>query len=385
MRSENLTRRPALAALATTTWLFAAPAAVTAQDAGASGDRAYYVYVAAESEDRVDVVRFDAQGAALLDSISVGRFPTEIDGPHGLAVDPSGDHWYLTLAHGNPYGSVVAYSTETNRPEASATLGFFPATMQVTPAGLLFAVNFNLHGDHVPSSVSVVDVESMTEVARIETCTMPHGSRITADGARHYSACMMDDMLVEIDALRLEVSRRMYLGPGHEQTWPADDSSSPMAGHDMSAMDMPVCGPTWAHPSVSGEFVYVACNKNAEVLEIDAKEWRITRRFATGPGPYNLDVTPDGTRLVVTYKGGQATGVWDLDSGTETARIENTRRLPHGIAITPDSRYGFITVEGVGGEPGTVDVIDLDRGTLVSSVDVGKQAGGVAFWKVVGS
>ncbi|MCG8467746.1 MAG: YncE family protein [Gemmatimonadetes bacterium] len=367
--------------IATAAWLvlvgLAPSSGATAQTSEAAGDDgAYYVYVAAESEDRVDLIRFDGTSASLLDSVSVGRFPTEIDGPHGLAVDPSGERWYVTLAHGNPFGVVVSYSTATNRPEASAELGFFPATMQVTPAGLLFAANFNLHGDHVPSSVSVVDVGSMIEIAQIPTCTMPHGSRLTADGSRHYSACMMDEALVELDAHRLEVSRMMHLAPGHERPMEVDGAAS------MATMgDGPRCSPTWAHPNADGSRVYVACNKNAEVLEIDADSWTIARRFTTEPGPYNLDITPDGTRLVVTYKSSHKTGVWDLETGREVARIDNTRRLPHGIAVSPDSRYAFISVEGVGGEPGTVDVIDLERGEKVASVDVGKQAGGIAFWR----
>ena len=53
-----------------------------------------------------------------------------------------------------------------------------------------------------------------------------------------------------------------------------------------------------------------------------------------------------------------------------------------GIAVSPDSRYAFISVEGVGSQPGTVDVIDLASGAKVASIDVGKQAGGIAFWKV---
>lgn len=353
----------------------AAPiAGASAQESG-SGGPSYYVYVAAESEDRVDLIRFDDTGASLVDSVFVGRFPTEIDGPHGLAVDPGGEHWYVSLAHGNPFGSVVAYSTATNRPAGSADLGLFPATMEVTPAGLLFAANFNLHGAHEQSSVSVVDVGSMIEVARIPTCVMPHGSRLTADGSRHYSVCMMDDLLVEVDAHRLEVARRFHLAPGAERPWSRDWlPSRPLRAE--------TCGPTWAHPSVDGSRVYVACNRNAQVLEIDAASWRVARRFDTGQGPYNLDVTPDGERLVVTYKGGQATGVWDLASGEEVARVPNTRTLPHGIAISPDSRYAFVSIEGVGGEPGTVDVIDLAAGVRAASVDVGKQAGGIAFWKV---
>jgi hypothetical protein len=45
----------------------------------------------------------------------------------------------------------------------------FPATLQVSPDGL-YVVNFNLHGDMVPSSVSVVDADAMFEMARITTC-----------------------------------------------------------------------------------------------------------------------------------------------------------------------------------------------------------------------
>ena len=47
-----------------------------------------------------------------------------------------------------------------------------------------------------------------------------------------------------------------------------------------------------------------------------------------------------------------------------------------------DSKYAFISVEGVGGEPGTVDIINLETLNLISSVNTGKQAGGIAFWKI---
>jgi DNA-binding beta-propeller fold protein YncE len=49
--------------------------------------------------------------------------------------------------------------------------------------------------------------------------------------------------------------------------------------------------------------------------------------------------------------------------------------------ISPDSRYAFVTQEGVGAEPGAVDVIDLRTLARVASVDVGQQAGGIDFWK----
>ena len=41
-----------------------------------------------------------------------------------------------------------------------------------------------------------------------------------------------------------------------------------------------------------------------------------------------------------------------------------------------------MNVEGIGGEPGIVDVIDIESQTLIDNVEIGKQAGGIAFWKM---
>ena len=45
--------------------------------------------------------------------------------------------------------------------------------------------------------------------------------------------------------------------------------------------------------------------------------------------------------------------------------------------MSPDDRYAFVSVEGVGSEPGTVEVIDLGALTTVGTVDVGPMAAGV--------
>ena len=116
----------------------------------------YYVYVAAESDDVVSLIKFDGEISEEIDRIDVGIMPTEIEGPHGITIDPNGKYWYLSLAHGNPFGSLVKYSTETNKPISSTKLGLFPASMQISPiTGLLYCVNFNLHVDMKPSTVSV--------------------------------------------------------------------------------------------------------------------------------------------------------------------------------------------------------------------------------------
>ena len=74
--------------------------------------------------------------------------------------------------------------------------------------------------------------------------------------------------------------------------------------------------------------------------------------------------------------------VFDLASGKSVMQMKSTTTVTHGVAVSPDSRYAFVSVEGVGAEPGKVDIYDLRAFQRVASVAVGQQAGGIAFWKM---
>jgi DNA-binding beta-propeller fold protein YncE len=152
-----------------------------------------------------------------------------------------------------------------------------------------------------------------------------------------------------------------------------------MSGHGMTAPDAgdPGCSPTWAQPSADGRMVYVACNKTSDIVEIDVASWRMTRRIPAGAGVYNLAVTRDGTKLVATNKRDQSVSIIGLPSGRELARLPTKRKVVHGAAISADDRYAFISVEGIGSEPGTVEIIDLATLKTVATVDVGPMAGGI--------
>jgi DNA-binding beta-propeller fold protein YncE len=140
--------------------------------------------------------------------------------------------------------------------------------------------------------------------------------------------------------------------------------------------------PAWVTAPTAGGKVWVTGLSGNTLFEVDLASFEVVRRFAdTWNGPYNADVTPDESLLVVTYKRGDAVGFWDLASGTEVARIPTTRRVPHGVVITPDGHYSFVTVEGVGGEPGFVEIYDNAARRRVDTIEVGKQAGGIALWE----
>ncbi|HWP42979.1 MAG TPA: YncE family protein, partial [Blastocatellia bacterium] len=306
----------------------------------------------------------------------------DIDGPHGIVFSPDRQFYYVSFGHGRPYGAVWKYSSKDHSAVGRVTLGLFPATMDVTPDGsFLYVVNFNLHGDMVPSSVSIIETEGMNEVARVPTCTMPHGSRINPQGTRQYSACMMDDTLVEIDANTLKVSRHFMLARGKEAGMMGPPHRSSAASHSRHDPGDQSCSPTWAQPSSDGKSVYVACNKSDEIVEIEAASWKLKRRMAARPGVYNLAVTRDG-RLIATNKRDQSVSIFDLKSGSELARLPTRRKVVHGAVVSPDDRYAFISVEGVGSEPGTVEIIDLQTLKTVATVDVPEQAAGIDFYKM---
>ena len=339
------------------------------------GVAVYWVYVANESSDLISRVRFSDGVAVEEKTVEVGYHPTDLDGAHGLIVSPDGAYWYVSIAHGQPYGQVWKMESGSDRLVDSTTVGLFPATLALTPDGaMLYAVNFNLHGDPVPSTVSPVFTPVMHPLEQIETCVRPHGSRVSRDGARHYSGCLLSDQLVEISTDGLSVIRRLRLTQGAEE----------FVSDEQSAAVLPAegaCRPTWIAVSADDEHLYVPCNGRGEVLEIEASTLTIQRRFPTGNGPYNADVTPDGSHLVVTLKGNQAVAIFDLATGEET-RVETSRPVTHGVVVSPDSRYAFVSNEAVGATRGTVDVIDIAARHLVASVEVQYQPGGIGFWKM---
>ncbi len=372
--------------------LLLATGAVAASATATAQSREYRAFVVSESVDEVALIAFGPAGARVERKATVGLSIIDPDGPHGVAVAPDKQHYFVSTAHGLPGGSLWKFDARSDEPRARAVLGNFPATVQVSPDGwYAWVVNFNLHGEMVASSVSVVETGEMLEVARITTCTMPHGSRLNPAGTKHYSACMMDEELVEIDTRRFEVSRHFFLTAGKEMGMdgaPPVRGAAAHAGHDMGGhgMEPPKpgdvgCSPTWAQPSADGTRVWVACNKSSELVEIDVATWSLVRRLPAGDGVYNLAVTRDGTKLVATNKRGQSVSVFDTRSGKELARIPTTRRVVHGVAITDDDRYAFVSNEGVGSEKSTVDIIDLVALRVVATVEVGQQAGGIEIWK----
>src|SRR6266550_3054709 len=109
----------------------------------------YHILVASESGDIVTHLTWDGTAFAVDHVVPVGIMPADIDGPHNVTVAPDGSAWYVTIAHGTPFGSLWKMSAATDSLLGWAPVEMFPTTIALTPDGTLaFVANSDFHGDH---------------------------------------------------------------------------------------------------------------------------------------------------------------------------------------------------------------------------------------------
>ena len=338
---------------------------VTPVLAAQSPGQGYRVGVVSESADIVTWLRPTAGGLAVDHVVPVGLMPTDIDGPHNIAVARDGLSYYVTVAHGTPYGSLWKLAAASDSVLGRAPVELFPTTIGLTPDGLYaFVANSDFHGDHPRTNVvSVVHTPAMTRITDIPACDMPHGVKVNHAGTRVYVSCMHSDEILEIDVGTLKVLRRAPAG----------------AAHSMADMASAGCAPTFVSVSPDDRRLYVACNTGNTLQVWNAASLAREAEVPVGHGAYNVEPSPDGKVVIVTNKKDQSVSLVDATSLAELARIPTSKKVVHGVAYSPDGRYAYISCESVGADPGAVDVIDLPARKHVGSVAVPGQPTGIAI------
>lgn len=344
--------------------------------------RWYWAYVANRESDVVSRVRFGPKGAVYEKPVEVGVMPGESDGPVTVRISPDGDHWYLGTAPASPVASLFKYETGTDRRVAGVRVGASPSAVDLTPDGAeawISGAGDRSRGDGDGPGLSVVRTDSLGEVARIRVpCTRPRSGRVARSGDRVWVSCTADDLLVEIDAGDRRVLRGLRLTPGAVATVPGDrlPAADGAAGGGGNGA---VCRPA---DLVAGEDrIWVACPGSDEVVEVDAGDLEVRRRYPVGAGPTSLAWAPDAGLVVATNRADGTVSVLDVGEGREVARLGTSRSRPGGVAVSDDGRYAFVSNTSGGSLRSTVDVFDLRAMVRVAEVEVEHGAAGIAFWR----
>ncbi len=367
----------------------ALPCALAAQGA----EPGYRVGVVSESGDIVTWLR-PGEGTLTQEKvIPVGIMPADIDGPHNLTVSSDSRFYYISIAHGTPFGTLWKMDAATDTLIGRAPLEMFPTTIGLTPDGeLAFVANSDFHGDHPRQNViSVVHTPTMSTITHLPACDMPHGVKSNHAGSLIYISCMNSDELLEIEVATLRITRRVKTGTGHDMNAmagmdhgsmnhgapAAPPASAPApAGPDLS------CAPTFVSVSPDDKTLYAACNHGNSLQVWDAATLTRTKEIPVGAGAYNVEPSADGRWVIVTNKKAQSFSLIDAQTLAEVVRVPTTKKIVHGVAYSPDGRYAFISQESIGADPGAVDMFDIAARKVVATVPIPAQPTGISILRI---
>jgi YVTN family beta-propeller protein len=340
----------------------------------------YHVVVVSESGDIATWLTPAGPGLVPDRVVPIGVMPSDIDGPHNITVSPDGKNYYITVAHGTPFGSLWKMDAATDSLLGRAQVELFPTTISLTPDGqYAFVANSDFYGDHPRTNVvSVIHTPTMRKITDVPACDMPHGVKVNHRGTRVYVSCMHSDEILQLEIATFAVTRRARTGGGHVMTaasplphGPAAPATGPHAEQE--------CSPTFVSVSPDDARLYVACNYGNTLQVWDAARLQRIREVPVGKGAYNVEPSPDGKLVIVTNKKDQSVSIIDAASLSEVARIPTSKKVVHGVAYSPDSHLAYISCESIGADPGAVDVIDLNVRRRVASISVPGQPTGVTI------
>ena len=353
----------------------------------------YKVGIVSESGDIVTWLK--PQGATLVVErvVPVGIMPADIDGPHNITMAPDMKSYFVTIAHGVPFGTLWRFDAGNDSVMGKATVELFPTTIAVTPDGeFAFVANSDFHGDRPRTNVvSIVHVPTMSKITDLPACDMPHGVKVNHAGTFAYVSCMNSDEILEIDINTFGITRRARIGKGHNmnmagmdhaamnQTPPAPGSAP--APHEAGGILAKECAGTFVSVSPDDKTLYLACNYGNSVQVWDAAALTLIKEIPVGIGAYNVEPSPDGSIGIVTNKKDQSFSILDLKTLTELARIKTTKKIVHGVAFSPDGKFAYVSQESIGSDPGAIDVVDLATRKVTSSIAIPAQPTGITIFK----
>ena len=244
------------------------------------------------------------------------------------------------------------------------------------------------------AGISVIDLEALTEVRRIDLGrgSEPHDVRFA--GGRLYFTVEGYKAVGRYDPETDEVDWLLGLGQdgAHMMVVSRDRDTIFTANREsntVSVVDGAAAGPPdWRVTSVpaGGEYpegldlspdgaeLWVATRNDGGVSIVDVAARAVAERLDLGlRDPNRLAFTPDGARVLISDS---ATAVVVLDAASRT-EVKRLDLAPNAVLVRPDGAVAFAALRG----DDRVAVIDLETLEVVSEIPTGLDSGpGCMFW-----
>lgn len=319
------------------------------------------LYCPNQADDNVAVLDVDNQ--VVIKYVNVGISPAN-DAPHFIVT---GRHyWYVSLIG---TGQVWKFDIHADTVVGKGTVIGSPALLSLTPDGSKLYVSQFMTSS--TNRVVVLNTATMTVTKSISVWTMPHGMRMNHAGTRLYVANMMSDNISVIDVATDSVIA----------TVPVAHDARPFGPTKYMPMEVAV--------SPDDRYYMTTCSEWQEVRMFDAATNVLIDSFHVGNQPWHLQFTPDGEFCYVTNRLANTVSAIHIPMRHVMSTITSPTALayPHGVDISRDGRYVFVSNENVSHNysprynleyVGNISVIDHVSGQITKVIDVGKMPTGLA-------
>jgi DNA-binding beta-propeller fold protein YncE len=241
--------------------------------------------------------------------------------------------------------------------------------------------------------IIVVDTDAEKAVGELTDTPGVHGVAVVPDLGRGFTSNGGDDTVTAFDLKTLKATGKIKVGgrpdaimfdPISHHVFTYNHGSKDATAVDPSAMSVagtvPLDGVPEAAVADGRGHVFVNIMDKAEVVEFDARTFKVLNRWSLAPGvrPTGLALDSQHRRLFSVCSGSQSMVVLDADSGKVLARLPIGRGSDgcvfdpdRGMAFSSNGGDGTLTVvrEEAPGQFGVVATITTQAGARTMTLD----------------
>ncbi len=315
----------------------------------------------AQEKGTVIVANMSDNTVTLLDAASRKEITTLESGPapHEVTVSSTGE-WAIVTNYGNR--EELGHSLTLIDVQAAEISARFDLGMYERPHGAFFLPGDTLVAitSEVMQTLVFVDVRSGEVVDTLSTTQRAsHMLASNPEGTRMFTTNIVDGTITEFDGVARTRGRVMEVAPMVE-------------GIAMSP---------------DGMRAWIGSNAERSVHVLNVESGEIEATYTEFGFPYRMAVMPNGRYALLSDPGKGEVRVIDAQSlehvttisisgenALPTAEIRGSS-APEGLIITPDSRYAYVSLQGLN----QVAAIDLDFLEIVGRFETGVWPDGIGY------
>ncbi len=309
-----------------------------------------------------------------------------------LSINVYADPARLVVLNKNDH-TLVTVNTATLQVIGKISTGEGPHEVITSADGkTAFVANY---GAKMPgNSLSIIDLESMREIKRVDLGPLyrPHG--IAEAGGKIYFTSEMSRSVARYDPAAGRVdwvmgtgqsaTHMLVLSSDQKKLFTTNIASDTVSVIALSGPPTPAGivqikvgrQPEALDITPDGKELWIGQNGDGKISIIDTATHEVKESFSVGQVPIRLKFTPDGKHVLVSDPKAGELIIVDVAKRAVSKRIE-MKGAPLGIQLAPNGQRAYIARA----QAGKVDVLDVGKLEIVGSVETGQGPDGLAWAK----